>query len=322
MNCRIFGAIAVVMLAPGFSSGESAIQYKYLDSRLGYIGEGVGDVAAMPVGLDVDIAGQALVLLKIRVLTTSENELSVTGFGDSGRSPGPFRHEVIGVGPDGGVTVLLDGGPGITGESNPLNGLASDGKGIYLFSGVPAAGNGAFTRLRYFSGKRRGLVFDSDRNTSQNRPGMFAKFSQSLSGILEKRRLVAGSVRIVPGPVLAVRVRGLPGWDDAGKDAVIGSDPQGREYQGGTCIGVDDDSNLYVLVSRRVEDDEFAVRRPQDLVVLGPDGRRLAVLELKPWRDDLWSSAGENIRIRGNGDILQLWSQGNQFSLRRWSFQK
>jgi hypothetical protein len=328
MNKQILAGLAVLLLVGGMASGEAAspagadsaaLQYRYEDFRIGYIGEGVGDLVAMPKAMETDGYENALVLTLVRLPTTMESELATTGFGDSGRIPGPFRYEVVAVKPGGGVSIMIDAGTGISGESRQLDGISSGEKGIFLFSRSPGGTGGDYPRIMYFSGKRRSLSFDS-ANYTGSRPGeKIRKYSREISRRIGARNAASLPVKISAEPPLKIAIRGLAGWGADLREIPAGPDPKGEEYIKGICAGVDREHNLYLLMTRRGGDEEFSTRKSQDLVIMAPDGTRLATIELPPWRDDLWSSGGENLLIGRDGGILQLWSRGNTAYLRRWS---
>ena len=295
------------------------LQYQYEDVRIGYIGEGVGDLVAMPRAMDMDENENALVLTLVRLPTTMESDLVATGYSDSGRVPGPFRYEVVAIKPNGGVSILIDGGTGRSGETRQLNGLAAGGNGIFLFSRSPGGGVGGFSRILYFSGKRRSLSFDSDNYTGSRLQEITRRHSRVIFRRIESRDVAGLPVKISSSPRMAVSVRGLAGWGADLREIAVGPDTNGEEYTRGICAGVDNEHNLYLLMTRRGGDEEFSTRKSQALVVMSPDGTCLATLDLPPWRDDLWSSGGENLLVGGDGSVLQLWSRGNTAFLRRWS---
>ena len=325
MNHPVIAPFSAFILASGIVWAGSAIpevpQYNYLyeDIRLGAIGEAVGDLVAVPQDFDADEDGEAVILLRIRIPAVKEGEVSATGYlGETGRIPGPFRYAVAAVSRAGEVTDLIDAGPGRIAEDHPFNGLACGNRGVYLFNKTTEGGKEGFPRLRYYPGTKRAQEYNSDMPAGKNGPAKLARYAMGAAKILESRKLAVAPVEVIIPPKPLVRVRGVPGWGGEMREVAIGPDREGGQYIGGLCVGIDAASSLYLLMTRPGGGEEFAVRRPQDLVIISREGERVATVELAPWRDDLWSSNGENIRVRRDGTILELWSQGSQVSLRRW----
>jgi len=325
MHGYLLAIIPALLLASPMAMGsatlisDSQYIYRQVDSRLGNLGDGVGDIVTVPHEIEMDRQGRTLVLLKVRVLPTREEELSARGYSnESGRMPGPYRYELMAVSAEGEVKTIIEGESGSFGDANPLNGVASGEDGIYLFSRGADMGPDGIFKVRYYSGKNRKLSFTSDSGKSANVSREFGKHARAILKIIEKKGSTPFPVKIITSPLVAVMGKGVPGWRE---DTMILERPINGytgTYSGGVCVGIDDQSRLYLLMTRQGPEDDFAVRQPQDLIVMTKEGHGAAVIELPPWREDLWSSNGENIRILGDGSIVQLWGQGRQVSLRRW----
>jgi len=311
-----------LLLAPGVIWGEAQGQagtpvvYRYEDFRLGSIGPSGGDIIAIPPEIEVDGSDVVLVLVRSRISTTKEADIPEKGRrAVKAGTAGQFKYEVVGVTPRGTVTALIDAGPGYPGEPGPFRGLVPVDGGIYLYG----AGPGGLSRIRFYSGKKMKLAFNSSGPAGDRPDPAFTRHAQAISRVLDSRKRAVSGVSVGRSPRMNARNNAVEGWGGKYHEVDIGTDGNGNEYADGVCVGVDGMAAIYLLMTRIASDEDFGVRRAQDLVILSGRGERVAALELPPWRKDLWASGGGNIRVMNDGTVYQLWSNGTGVLVRRWT---